>query len=74
MIIYGITEETYILENDRRISYGIAIYDIDISTVIASKKDLSSDKKAVERLVNLCNQLKLSPIHLDDVAEDFLAL
>ena len=74
MITYGITEEIYTLGNDRRVSYGIAVYDSGISTVIASIRDLSPDREAVEELVRLCNQFELSPIHLNDVAEDFLAL
>ena len=67
MITYGITEEKYTLGDDSRVSYGIAVYDSGISTVI------SSDREAVEELVRLCNRLELSPIHLNDVAEDFLA-
>ena len=34
--------------------------------------DHYSDKEKVERLVSLCNSLNLSPMHLDDVVEDFL--
>ena len=73
MITYGITEEKYTLGDDSRVSYGIAVYDSGISTVIASVRDLSSDREAVEEHVRLCNRLELSPIHLNDVAEDFLA-
>jgi len=35
-------------------------------------KDISTDKKKVESLIKLCNENNLSPIHLDDVIDDFL--
>ena len=35
-------------------------------------KDLSTNKTRVEKLVLLCNDLQLDPIHIDDVVEDFL--
>lgn len=37
-----------------------------------SFSDISTDKSKIERLVMLCNEQKISPIHLDDVIEDFL--
>ncbi len=42
------------------------------ATIIASAKDLTSDKARPEALVENCNRLGLSSIHFDDVAEDFL--
>ena len=35
--------------------------------------DLSLSREKVEKLVESCNQLQLSLIHLSDVVEDFLA-
>ena len=52
-------------------TYGIAL--ADGSDLIQSVSDLSSDKQRVERLAELCTQLDLSPEHLSDVIEDFLA-
>lgn len=46
-------------------TYGL-IYN---NTVI---NDISTDKEKVERLVALCNELELSPIHIYDVIDDFL--
>ena len=43
-----------------------------ISNETRQIKDISVDKEKVERLVSLCNSLNLSPMHLDDVVEDFL--
>lgn len=46
-------------------TYGISYKEREV-------KDISTDKHKIEKLVNLCNELELSPIHLDDVIEDFL--
>lgn len=35
--------------------------------------DLSLSGSSVERLAEQCNRLELSPLHLRDVVEDFLA-
>ncbi len=50
------------------ISYGIALEN-DRSTEI---EDLSTDRAAVEALVNKINSLQLDPIHLNDAAQDFI--
>ena len=57
-----------------RLSFGIAyaeIYD-NVTTVIKTIPNITCDKKVIERLVHLCNELGLSIIHLEDVVEDFL--
>ena len=46
-------------------TYGL-IYN---NTVI---NDISTNKEKVEKLVFLCNELELSPIHIYDVIDDFL--
>ena len=81
-VTYGIIEEIYVFEGYSRISYGIAAYapsnadfDTDITaSILTSVRDISSDRKTVENLVRLYNHMSLSPSHLADVAEDFLAL
>ena len=53
--------------------YGIAVaadYD-DALTLLDTYNDLCSDKKTVMRLINLCNELSLDPIHFEDIIEDF---
>jgi len=76
-ITYGIIEETYLLGNDRRTSYGIAAYadatPEGSAVVIASVRDVSCEKQPLAELVRLCNELELSPIQLHEVVEDFLA-
>ena len=44
-----------------------------VTTVLESISDLSSDIEPIERLVKVCNNLQLGPIHLQDVVTDFLA-
>lgn len=76
-VTYGITEEKYTLGQQTRISYGIAAYSHPktdgTTTVIASVHDISEDKEKLSELVQTCNCLELSIVHLCDVIEDFLA-
>lgn len=76
-ITYGVSTEIYEWKKDCRTSYGIVAYsDIDedgVATIVASIRDISSDRKTVEELVQKCNLLNLSLCHLRDVVEDFLA-
>lgn len=55
--------------------YGIVCYAdpevYGILTVIASVRDISSDFDSVSRLVDLCSRHALSPLHLQDVVDDF---
>lgn len=75
-VTYGITEEKYSIGSKTRISYGIAAYSNTesdgTSTVVASVHDITDEKERLEELVDRCNRLKLSVIHLLDVVEDFL--
>lgn len=76
-VTYGLIEEKYNLGTGSRISYGIAAYadaQTDGSTtVVISVHDITSDKEKLSRLVEDCNKLELSSVHLYDVVEDFLA-
>ena len=68
-------QSTYKNGNATRIGFGIAAveeYD-GITTILESISDISSDIEPVEHLVELCNNLQLDPIHLQDVVTDFLA-
>ena len=64
-LVNGVNDMYQLIENN--LSYGIKYTNggqrID---------DLSFDKQRVQDLVDLCNQLQLDPVHLLDVAEDFL--
>ena len=75
-ITYAVSEERYTFGNEMRTSYGIVAYshaDQDGSkTIVASVRDVTSDKTSLTKLVNDCNRLELSTVHLNDVVEDFL--
>jgi len=76
-IRYGLIEETYYrCVSKSRVSYGIAVYADEAldeaATVIVSVNDVCCDKQQMLNLIQQCNSLELSPIHLNDVIEDFL--
>ena len=75
-VVYGIREEIYELQGDRRVSYGIVVYDNtdgeNTYTVLESIGDITSDKNKLIRLVEECNISELSPIHLKEIIEDFM--
>lgn len=75
-ITYGLVEEHYFGNNCERISYGVAVYSEaacdGTATVVASVHDVTSDKSKLTTLVRDCNRLELSPVHLEDIIEDFL--
>ena len=74
---YAVAEEKHALGEEKRISYGIVAYanaDQDgTATIVASVRDITSDKKRLKKLVDDCNRLELSTVHLLDVVEDFLS-
>lgn len=76
-VTYAVAEEKYTLGKECRTSYGIVAYssaDQDgTKTIIASVRDITSDRDALARLVSDCNRLELSTVHLNDVVEDFLS-
>ncbi len=76
-VTYGIIEEVYTLNEDRRLSYGLAAYaDADqngTSAVVASVHGITSDKERLLEQIEQYNLSGLSLIHLDDVIADFLA-
>ncbi len=73
---YIVTRTTYYGGRLTRTAYGIALVErVDgVLVVLEEFCDLSCRKKDVVRLVDRCNRYELSPIQLDDVVQDFLAL
>ena len=59
-------------------SYGIAAYanskEDGTSTIVASIHDITANEQALLELMQQCNRLELSTIHLDNVIEGFLAI
>ena len=76
-VTYAVAEEKYVIGNESRISYGIVAYSNaeqeGTATIVASIRDITSDKNRLKRLVDDCNRLKLSTVHLYDVVEDFIS-
>ena len=70
-----VVQSTYKNRDITRIGFGIAAveeYD-GVITILESISDISTDIEPIERLVEICNNLQLDPIHLQDVVTDFLA-
>ena len=76
-IKYGIVDETYSIDSIKRTSYVIVGYsNIDVdgtATIVISVRDVSDDKQKMLDLIELCNRLEVSDIHLYDVINDFFA-
>ena len=73
MIRYHLRED-YLQSEDNisYISYGIDI--VSDNTILKSIKDVSLQKKPLEELITLCNELRLSELHIYDVIDDFLSV
>ncbi len=75
-VTYEIAEEIHSLGSVSRTVYCIAAYadaeEDGTATVLGSVHDITSDREKLKALADTCNRLKLSPIHLQDVIEDFL--
>ena len=76
-VTYGIIEETYLLNQKSRTSYGIAAYDntdiLETTSIVDSVHDITTNKERLLKLIRDCNRLNLSMLHLREVVEDFLA-
>ena len=67
---YLLTQGIYMIGPKEHIGYGIS-YRSQEETI--AFEDLSLDFKKVSSLIAICNSLELSPLHLWDVVNDFLA-
>lgn len=67
---YILIKGVYLIDADEHIGYGIMYCDRR-NTV--SFEDISMNEKKVSSLVDVCNSLGLSPIHLSDIVDDFLS-
>lgn len=68
-IEYRLTEVT---ESVVHRSYGICAVDPKTGETYAVKNRITKDRERLSELIRLCNDLKLSPVLLDDVIDDFL--
>ena len=58
-------------EHGEYIAYGIKITD-EQNNLLRIVEDISVDKKKIQKLVKLCNRLKVDIEQIDDIIEDFL--
>lgn len=76
MYIYDVREDNITDEDGKaRTVFGIEVIDgsSDGVKVVRSVKDVFLGREEAVRFVGLCNALKLSLIHLDDVIEDAIS-
>lgn len=71
-ITYILTENRCCNEMNVKTFYGIQISD-GSNRIIATVRDITTDGNRLSELIRTCNLLALSPLHLYDVIEDFLA-
>ena len=69
-IRYVLNEDCHTVDGKRYIFYGITA--LEDGRMLLSVRDVSADRTRVEKLIETCNRLGLSPAHLGDVVEDFL--
>ena len=66
---YYLIETKIYIDDITATTYGIGVmYDY---VQLCAMPDISPNRKRIEQLVRLCNKLRLSPVHLSDIAEDF---
>ena len=68
---YILIESRYQIHGTLRTTYGIAY--TNCAVILEAIPDLSENKDRVQRLAALCTKWELSPIHLRDLIDDFLA-
>ncbi len=53
------------------VTYGLDVLD-EAFACICTIRDITTDKAALTRLLELCNSLQPSPVHIHDAVEDFV--
>lgn len=71
MVHYRLFEETRSADGNEYEAYGVAAFD-DSGDLICIAPDITSIKEKALGLARLCEKLQLSPVHLLDIAEDYI--
>jgi transcriptional regulator with XRE-family HTH domain len=66
---YYLIESEICIEGTTATTYGIGV--ISNYVQLSAIPDISLNRKKIEHLVRLCNKLRLSPVHLQNIAEDY---
>lgn len=71
---YCVVEEKYIVGKKEYIAFGIAEIENyeDSYSVIMHLHNICSDFGMIEKILEKCNRLDISPIHLNEVITDLL--
>lgn len=70
--LYTVFKSKHTIDDITYTSFGIVITSTQDNSVIERIADISTSKEKIKKLVNLCNELSLEPIHIYDVIEDFI--
>ena len=72
---YTLIKSTLLSGDNSRVCYGIAVVEEHngVSVILQSVSDIAVCSDGLEQLVDLCNELELDPIQLNDVVDDYLA-
>ncbi len=70
--LYTVFKSIHTIDDITYTSFGIVITSTQDNSVIERIKDISTSEAKITKLVNLCNELSLEPIHIYDVIEDFI--
>lgn len=68
---YSLIEGIFTLEQQEHKGYGISVNGSNTNAPLLFH-DISTNQDDVVKLISLCNELQLDPIHIRDVIEDFL--
>lgn len=72
MYEYELTKWRYIAEGKFHTGYGIALKGNGIYDAVYIS-DITANREKAEKIIALCNELQLSPIHLQEVVDDFMS-
>ncbi len=72
---YIVIKTTYGIDVQPVKTYGIgyAQYDGDKIVLIQTISDITQNFESIRKLTELCNSLKLEPLHLNDIIEDYIS-
>ena len=70
---YSVIESDCEVEGYQYTGYGICVSNLK-SGERRSFCDISPRRREVEELAERCNRLRLDPVHIDDVIDDFLCI
>lgn len=71
MVYFRLFEETRVLDGKEYEAYGVAAFD-ECGEMVTVVPDITVKKDKALSLARMCEKMELSPLHLRDVAEDYI--